>query len=216
VKKELAEHDFNTLDKVHLLVLARGWARSKNGGDVDGVFWYTKHVHYTLVHITSSSLCVHLEVLCLCRKKWTWRMNSQQVQRSNKGVLFVFMSLMKSLTMVARTEVLQRNTPKDWSVKDRTSCKEKLHLGREDDIIKIVQVEGAKCISTWGPTGAKGQPNRARMGLGQSAQAIRTGLLQGSVRPPFSCTRRTFNPKFVEVPPFARQRAIHIERPSTS
>jgi hypothetical protein len=40
-------------------------------------------------------------------------MNSQQVQRSNKGVLFVFMSLMKSLTMVARTEVLQRNTPED-------------------------------------------------------------------------------------------------------
>jgi hypothetical protein len=27
--------------------LARGRARSKRGGDVDGVFWYTKHVHYT-------------------------------------------------------------------------------------------------------------------------------------------------------------------------
>jgi hypothetical protein len=36
-----------------------------------------------------------------------------KVQRSNYGVLFVFMSLMKSLPMVARTEVLQRNTPED-------------------------------------------------------------------------------------------------------
>jgi hypothetical protein len=27
----------------------RGRARSKHGGDVDGVFLYTKHVHYTLV-----------------------------------------------------------------------------------------------------------------------------------------------------------------------
>jgi hypothetical protein len=29
------------------------------------------------------------------------------------GVLFVFMSLMKSLPMVARTEVLQSNIPED-------------------------------------------------------------------------------------------------------
>jgi hypothetical protein len=58
------------------------------------------------------------------------------------------MSLMKSLPMVARTEVLQMNTPGDRSVKDRTSCEENLHLGREDDIIKIMQVEGAKCIIT--------------------------------------------------------------------
>jgi hypothetical protein len=27
-----------------------------------------------------------------------------------------------------------------------TSCEENLHLGREDDILKIMQVEGAKCI----------------------------------------------------------------------
>jgi hypothetical protein len=60
----------------------------------------------------------------------------------------VFMSLMKSLPMVARTKVLHRNTPGDSSVKDRTSCTENLHLGREDDIVKIVQVEGAKCIIT--------------------------------------------------------------------
>jgi hypothetical protein len=75
-------------------------------------------------------------------------MDSQQVQRSIYGVLFVFMSLMKSLPMVARTEVLRRNTPVDCSVKDRTSCAENLHLGREDDIVKITQVEGAKCIIT--------------------------------------------------------------------
>jgi hypothetical protein len=72
--------------------------------------------------------------------------DSQQVQRSIYRVLFVFMSLMKSLPMVARTKVLQRNTPGDSSVKDRTLCEENLHLGREDDIVKIMQVEGAKCI----------------------------------------------------------------------
>jgi hypothetical protein len=95
------------------------------------------------------------------------------------------MSLMKSLPMVARTEVLRRNTIEDWSVKDWTSCKENLHLGREDDIVKIVQVEGAKCINAWGPTGAKGWPNRAEVGLGRSAQAGQSGPLRGSVRPPF-------------------------------
>jgi hypothetical protein len=51
VKKELAEHDFSTLDKVLLRVLARGRAISKHEGDVDGVFWYTKYVHDTLVWI---------------------------------------------------------------------------------------------------------------------------------------------------------------------
>jgi hypothetical protein len=61
--------------------------------------------------------------------------------------LFVFMSLMKSLSMMARTKVLRRNTPGDFSVKE-TSCTENLHLGREDDIVKIMQVEGAKCIIT--------------------------------------------------------------------
>jgi hypothetical protein len=35
------------------------------------------------------------------------------IQRSIYGVLFVFMSLMKSLAMVVRTEVLRRNTPED-------------------------------------------------------------------------------------------------------
>jgi hypothetical protein len=110
--------------------------------------------------------------------------------------------------MVARTEVLQRNIPEDWSLKDRTLCKENLHRGGEDDIVKIVQMERAKCIYTWEPTGVKGQSNRAGMGLGQSAQASRPGLLQGSVQPSFSCTWRSFNPKLLEAPPFARQRAI--------
>jgi hypothetical protein len=95
------------------------------------------------------------------------------------------MSLMKSLPMVARTEVLWRNTPGDWSVKDRTSCTENLHLGREDDIVKIMQVEGAKCINAWGPMGAKGRPNRTEVGLGRSAQAGRPGPLPTSVRPTF-------------------------------
>jgi hypothetical protein len=108
------------------------------------------------------------------------------------------MSLMKLHPMVARTEVLRRNTPGDWSVEDRTSCAKNLHLGREDDIVKIMQVEGAKCIITWGPMGAKGRPNRAEMGLGRSPQAGRPSPFQGSVRPPFPCTRRIYNPKALE------------------
>jgi hypothetical protein len=143
-------------------------------------------------------------------------MDSQQVQRSIYGVLFVFMSLMKSLSMVARTEVLHRNTLGDWSVKDRTSCKESLHLGREDDIVKIMQVEGANCIITWGPTGVKERPNRAEMGLGQSDQAGRPSPLRGSVRPPFPCTRRIFNPKALEALPFGKGGAIRTWRPFTS
>jgi hypothetical protein len=99
-----------------------------------------------------------------------------------------------------------RNTPGNWSVKDRTSCAENLHLGREDDIVKIMQVEGAKCIITLGPTGAKGRPNRAEMGLGRLAQAGRPSPLWGSVRPPFPCTRRILNPKTLEAPPFNRER----------
>jgi hypothetical protein len=93
---------------------------------------------------------------------------------------------------------------------------ENLHLGRDDDIVKMVQVEGAKCINTWAPTGAKGRPNRAEIGL---SRTDRPGPLRGSVRPPFSCTRRSFNPKLLEAPPFAREResfareAIHkLER----
>jgi hypothetical protein len=95
------------------------------------------------------------------------------------------MNLMKSLPMVARIEVLRRHTPGDWSVNDRTSCTENLHLGRKDDIIKIMQVEGAKCIITWRPMEAKGRPNRAEMGLGRSVQAGRPSPLLASVRPHF-------------------------------
>jgi hypothetical protein len=51
---------------------------------------------------------------------------------------------MKSLLEVAWTEVLHRNIPEDWSVKDRTSCEKTLHLEREDDIVKMVQMEVGK------------------------------------------------------------------------
>jgi hypothetical protein len=81
--------------------------------------------------------------------------------------------------------VLQRNIPEDWSVKDWTSCKDNLYLGREDDIIKIVQVEGAKCINTWGPTGTKGRPNRAGMGLGWLAKPAGLAHSGGRFGPPF-------------------------------
>jgi hypothetical protein len=58
--------------------------------------------------------------------------------------------------------------------------------------------------------GTKGATEPARMGLGRSVWSGRPGPLRGSVRPPFSCTRRFFNPKLLEAPPFARGRAIRL------
>jgi hypothetical protein len=49
--------------------------------------------------------------------------------------------------------------------------------------------------------------------VGLSRPAWRT---PGVGSAPFSCTRRTFNIKFVDAPPFEGQRAIHTGRPSTS
>jgi hypothetical protein len=45
-----------------------------------------------------------------------------------------------------------------------------------------MQVEGAKCINARGPTGAKGRPNRAEVGLGRSACLAHSG---GRFVPPF-------------------------------
>jgi hypothetical protein len=38
--------------------------------------------------------------------------------------------------------------PRGLKRKDRISCKDNLHIGREDDIVKIVQMDGEKCIIT--------------------------------------------------------------------
>jgi hypothetical protein len=58
--------------------------------------------------------------------------------------------------------------------------------------------------------GSKGLPNRAGMGLGLSAHAGRPGPLRGSVRPPFSCTQRTF---ICKTESHSHQEAIHkLER----
>jgi hypothetical protein len=102
---------------------------------------------------------------------------------------------LRSLVLVHELDQITSNGGEDWSVtkehprglkrKRLDSCTENLHIGREDDIIKMVQVKGAKCIITRGPTGAKGRPSRAGMGLGRSAQAGRPDPLRVSVRPPF-------------------------------
>jgi hypothetical protein len=84
--------------------------------------------------------------------------------------------------------------PRGLKCKDRTSCKENLHLGRMNDIVKIVQMEGEKCRHTRGPTGAKGRPSRVGMGLGWSAQAGRPGPLPGSVRHPLSLHAKDLQP----------------------
>jgi hypothetical protein len=64
---------------------------------------------------------------------------------------------LRSLVRVHEPDEITSNGGKDRSVtkehprglkrKDRTSCTENLHLGRKDDIVKIMQVEGAKCIN---------------------------------------------------------------------
>jgi hypothetical protein len=90
VKKELAEHNYNTLDKILLQILDRGRARSKHGG----VVHYNKFI---FVHAFGSVVFMY--------ENMDIKDGLQQVQRSNYRVLFVFMSLMKSLPMVAKTEV---------------------------------------------------------------------------------------------------------------
>jgi predicted FMN-binding regulatory protein PaiB len=65
---------------------------------------------------------------------------------------------LRSLVRVHELDEITSNGGEDRSVtkehprglkrKDRTSCTENLHLGREDDIVKMVQVDGAKCIIT--------------------------------------------------------------------
>jgi hypothetical protein len=65
---------------------------------------------------------------------------------------------LRSLVRVYELDEITSNGGKDRSVtkehprglkrKRLASCKENLHLGREDDIVKIVQVEGVKCINT--------------------------------------------------------------------
>jgi hypothetical protein len=61
--------------------------------------------------------------------------------------------------------------------------------------------------------GDRARPGWAWAGLPKSAGLAQT---QGWFAPPFPCTRRIFNPMFVEAPPFTIERAIRTERPSTS
>jgi hypothetical protein len=79
------EETFAPVARLEVIRILLAFSVAKGFKFVDGVFWYTKPVHYTLVwislwnepatrhtnHITSSSICMHLEVLCLCRKTWT-------------------------------------------------------------------------------------------------------------------------------------------------
>jgi hypothetical protein len=61
-----------------------------------------------------------------------------------------------------------------------------------------------------------GRDGSGPVGPSRPAQADRPGPVPGSVRDPFPCTRRIFNPKSLEAPPFAEERVIRTERLSTS
>jgi hypothetical protein len=67
----------------------------------------------------------------------------------------------------------------------RTSCEKTPYLKRGDDVAKIMQLKGFKSKMMRGPMWKKGRPNRAKVGLGRSAQAIRPTHFLASVRPPF-------------------------------
>jgi hypothetical protein len=74
---------------------------------------------------------------------------------------------LRSLVRVHELDEITSNGGKDWSATKEhpRGLKRKrpnfMHgeppSWREDDSVKIMQVEGAKCIITWGPTGAKGR-----------------------------------------------------------
>jgi hypothetical protein len=56
----------------------------------------------------------------------------------------------------SKDQSVTKEHPRGFKCKRPNFVREDLHLGREDDIVKIMQVEGAKCIKARGPTGAKG------------------------------------------------------------
>jgi hypothetical protein len=75
---------------------------------------------------------------------------------------------------VARTKVLQRNIPEDYSVKTELHARRPPILDVKM-IAKMMQLKGSKCKMARGPTWRKGRPNRAEVGMGRSAQATRPG-----------------------------------------
>jgi hypothetical protein len=82
------------------------------------------------------------------------------------------MSLMKSLPMVARTKVLQRNTPGDWSVKDQTSCTDNLHTNGRGKVHNHVRTHGSEGATEPGQNGpgpvGLGRPAQPTSGVGSS------------------------------------------------
>jgi hypothetical protein len=119
------------------------------------------------------------------------------------GVLFVLMSLMKSLSMVARTEVLHRNTPGDWSIKDRTSCTEEPPSWTRGWHRQNHASGRGKVHNHLRTHGSEGATKPGRNGPGPVGPAGRPSPHLALVQPPFPCTRRIFNPKTLEAPPFA-------------
>jgi hypothetical protein len=90
----------------------------------------------------------------------------------------------------------------------RTSCEKTPYLKRGDDVAKIMQLKGFKSKMMRGPMWKKGRPNRAKVGLGRSAQAIRPTHFLASVRPLISWAWRWCNPKSLWAPPFPENRDI--------
>jgi hypothetical protein len=104
---------------------------------------------------------------------------------------------------VARSEVLQRNIPKDWSIKDWTSCKKTLYLERKDDVAKMMQVKWAKCKMARGPTRVR-RDDRTGLKWAWASRPRPAGLAHLDVGspPPISWAWRWCNPKSVWAPPF--------------
>jgi hypothetical protein len=109
--------------------------------------------------------------------------------------------MMKSLPKVAMAEVLQRNIPTDWNVKDRTSCEKTLYLGREDDVAEMMQLKGGKVQNV----------KRAYESEGATGPSRPAWLIPEAVRSPVSWAWRWCNPKSVWVPPYAGREPLARE-----
>jgi hypothetical protein len=64
--------------------------------------------------------------------------------------------------------------------------------------------------------GSEGATELGRIGPGPVGSGRPAQPSSGVGSAPLPCTRRIFNPKTLEAPPFDRERAIRTRRPSTS
>jgi hypothetical protein len=127
---------------------------------------------------------VHLEVLCFCWKAWKKWTESQQVQRSKWGVLFVF-EWRRITSKSGKDQGGTTDHPWGLRRKVRTSCEKTPYLDRGDVDLKMTQIKGAKSKMPRWVVGRKTGPNQPRKGLGGPAHSDRPIDFLWRFGPPF-------------------------------